>query len=213
MQALTVRLSGSFPREPHGASASCPGGNDSRPQRRLRTMIASPSRAAGMVATESRRNAHANRGQFRWNGERSPNHRKRSVTSHPDTAIASRPRAVRARMRPGSDPGPRLRLGEARLRLGEGCAGRTVKTSRIPDHRQDLDYRGRWSVLLKTLRCREWDLLQRSLAIDRLAVLFAKSIRLAMLRTRNPAPLHRPCAKPQSLSSAVLIAQAVDLSR
>ena len=108
-QALTVRLSGSFPREPRDASASRPGGNDPRPQWRLRTMIASPSRAAGMVAMESRRNAHANRGQFRWNGERSPDHRKRSVTSHPDTAIASRPRAVRARMRPGSDPGPRLR--------------------------------------------------------------------------------------------------------
>ena len=43
---------------------------------------------AGKVATESRRNAQANRRWPKWKGEQSPDHRRQCVTSHPETAVA-----------------------------------------------------------------------------------------------------------------------------
>ena len=106
----TVRI---FPSGTARCFGIVPRGKRFTPAKTWRTMIASPSRAAGMVATESRRNAQANRRQPRWRGERSPKHRKPSVTSHPDTAIASRTCVARARTRPGSNPGPRLRASRA----------------------------------------------------------------------------------------------------
>ena len=87
-QAMAVRLSGSFLREPHGASASCPGGNDPTPAMALRTMIAGSSWTAGKVATDSRRNAPANRRWPRWKGAQAPDQQRQNVTSHPETAVA-----------------------------------------------------------------------------------------------------------------------------